>query len=94
MRIVNIKRVMHGSGGMMRGNVERLKIVIIILNFRALDDFETELGEKIGHTLYGARNGVMRTNFQSSARERDVERFSRQLLRNGLILEECLTLAN
>ena len=47
MRIVNIKRVMHGSGGMMRGNVERLKIVIIILNFRALDDFETELGEKI-----------------------------------------------
>ena len=55
---LGVKRVLHGAGGVILRNVERLEIVEIVFNLRAVCHVKAHAVKQFHHTLQGERNGV------------------------------------
>ena len=49
-----VERVLHGSRGMVRGNVERFEVVIVVLEFGSFHDLESDRAKQRRDSLEGA----------------------------------------
>ena len=74
--VVDIEGVVHGPGGMMRRNVERFEVVIVVFNFGAFDYLETQRSKIICHALNGAGDRVQRAQVFAPTRQGHIERLS------------------
>ena len=69
----DIKRIMHSPGRMMRRNVERFKVVIVIFDFRPFSNIITGAGEDRFYPLYGHCNRVQPALALPSARQGNIK---------------------
>ncbi len=75
MGVINIKRIMHRSGGMMRRNVERLEVLVVVLYLRPLNHLKTQTRKEICHAFDGASNGMQRTHQLDSSWQGHIDAF-------------------
>ena len=72
--LVEVERVLHVASGMLRRHVERLEIVVVVLDLRPLQDFEAETREDLLDLLPQHRERVPMAKPHRPAGERDVDR--------------------
>ena len=86
MRIVNIERVMHSARRVMRRNIERLEIVIVVFNFWALNNIETHGGKECLHALNCASNWMQSARLGTTTGERHINGLGCKLSRQRFAL--------
>ena len=58
MGVINVKRIVHCTRWMVRRNVERFEVVIVILNFWTFNNVKAHGCEKRFHALNSPSNWV------------------------------------
>ncbi len=75
---IEIEGVVHGPRRMVSRNIERLEVVEIVLHFRPLDHFETQLRKQLLDAQGGAGNGVQTTTVLPPSGQGHVHRLTGQ----------------
>src|SRR5690606_6254933 len=65
----------------MRGNIQRLKVVIVVFNFRALYHDKAESVKKTFNTLHGLCYGMKASELAASTWQGNIKLMGRQFLR-------------
>lgn len=72
----NEKGVLHVPGGMIGGKIQRLEIVIVILDFRPVRDSEPHGDENGLYFVHRLHHGVLCTAILAPARQREIQDLS------------------
>ncbi len=78
---VKIEGVVHRPRRMVRRNVERLEVVVVVLDFRAVGDVEAHAREQCFQAFERARDRMQSARTYTPPRQRDVNFFSCKLVR-------------
>ena len=70
---VHVERVLHGPGGMVGRDVQRLEVVPVVLDLRTLHDLVAHPGEDLDDPPLHDRERVQRPGTRPSTRERHVD---------------------
>ena len=88
-RRVYIKSVVHRTRRMVRGNIERFEVMIIIFDFGALGHFVTAACEYGRDALYSLRNWVQTALILASPWEGHIDCFCCELRVEALLYDRC-----
>jgi hypothetical protein len=78
--VVEVERVVHGPRRMVRGNVERLEVVVVVLDLGPRHDRVTGAGEDLFDAQHRLGDRVQPAAALASPRQSDVDALGRQRL--------------
>ena len=86
---INVECVVHRTCRMIRGNIQRGKVVKIVLDLRSFSHRESDRMEQGGDTLQRAGDRMQSTHARTAPRQRNIQRLTRKfglqcLLLNGI----------
>ena len=84
---VEIKGIVHRPRRVVRRDIERLEIVVVVLDLRSVGEFETHAREQRFKPLERARDRMQSARAHAPPRQRDVDFFGRNLARARLRLQ-------
>jgi hypothetical protein len=70
---IQVERILHGSRRMVGRNVQRLEVVPVVLDLRALRDPVAHAREHVDDLAFDDGQGVQRASPRAAARQRDVD---------------------
>ena len=79
MGFIDVERIVHRTGRVMRRDIERLEVMVVIFDFRPFNTLKTHRAKKLLHALNGSGNRMQSTDLNTPSRQGDVNRFRRQL---------------
>ena len=92
--LVHKKGVVFGPGRVVRRKVERLEVVVVVLDLGALGNLEAHSAEEVLHALDGPGHGVQTAGALAAAGQRDVDGLGGEALGHGGGIEGGLALGN